>query len=449
MSVPPRVTTPEETRSSESKRDALRRRRIIVLNRYFYPSQAPTGILLSDLAFALSERGTSVVVITSRLSYEESNTRLPRRETIRGVETYRVWTTNRGHSGFLGRGLDYASFFLAAAWRLGRIARTDDIVVAKSDPPLLSLMAAPMVWLTGARLVNWLQDIFPEVAEALRVGGRLGKVSLRVIRPLRNWSLDFARLNVVVGAGMAEHLRREGITRDKIRVIPNWFGGVPIEPIPTSANELRKNWALNGRFVVAYAGNLGRPHDVATIIESATLVQELALRSPPSAIAQRIMFVFVGSGVQRARLEAEVLQRRLTNVRMYPYQPRERLAETLCVADLHLISLNSKLEGLCVPSKFYGIAAAGRPSVFIGAADGEIARLLDKSRCGFTVALGDAKGLMNQILRLAENPKMCAEMGARARLAFEQHWDKPQAIDQWREALKAAAGRHCGNSGYG
>ena len=80
-------------------------------------------------------------------------------------------------------------------------------------------------------------------------------------------------------------------------------------------------------------------------------------------------------GAQRARLEREVLRRRLSNVHMRPYQARERLAETLGLVDLHLVSLNPKLEGLIVPSKFYGVAAAARPTIFIGAPDGEIARL--------------------------------------------------------------------------
>src|SRR5262245_10463783 len=99
---------------------SLARMRVIFLNRYFYPSQAPTGILLSDLTFALSEEGSSAVVITSRLTYEDSNTLLPPRGTIHGVDVYRVWTTRRSRSGLLGRSFEYASFFLAAAWRLWR-----------------------------------------------------------------------------------------------------------------------------------------------------------------------------------------------------------------------------------------------------------------------------------------------------------------------------------------
>ena len=128
-------------------------------------------------------------------------------------------------------------------------------------------------------------------------------------------------------------------------------------------------------------------------------------------------------------------------MRLHPYQPRELLAETLSVADVHLVSLNPALEGLIVPSKFYGIAAAGRPTLFIGAADGEIARLVDEIGCGFTVAPGDSKALMDRILQLANDPELCASMGARARAAFEQRWHEERAINHWEEVLNAAVGR--------
>src|SRR5262249_20812317 len=300
-------------------------------------------------------------------------------------------------------------------------------------------MAAPIVWLRGARFVNWLQDIFPEVAEALQVGGRFGKLGFRLIRPLRNLSLAWAQLNVVVGERMAKELQREGVVPEKIRIIPNWSGGAPVTPISAAANELRKSWGLNDHFVVGYAGNLGRPHDIATVIEAATRLQEQALHSHTNEVAQRIMFVFIGGGIQRATLEREALQRQLANVRMYPYQPRERLAETLSVADLHLISLIPNLEGLIVPSKFYGIAAAGRPSIFIGAWDGEIAQLLNETGCGFTVTPGDGKDLKKRILQLAADPELCADMGTRACEAYELHWNKTRAVGEWREVLNAVA----------
>jgi glycosyltransferase involved in cell wall biosynthesis len=412
--------------------------RVVFLNRYFHPDHSPTSVLLSDLAFALSQRGIKVTVITSRLRYEGGDRLLPHHEIIQGVDVHRVWTSRRGRSGLLGRSLDYGSFYLAAAWRLWRLTHPNDIIVAKTDPPLLSVMAALIARLRGTRLVNWLQDIFPEVAEALKVGGGLGSAAFRLIRPLRNWSLHSAHANVVVGAKMAEHLKVEGIAREKIRIIPNWSDGTLIVPSAAAQNELRRSWALNDRFVVGYAGNLGRAHDIATIIDAMTLLHEQAINSFEDDVARRINFVFVGGGAQLARLEREALQRRLTNVQFHPYQPRERLAETLGVADVHLVSLNPKLEGLIVPSKFYGIAAAGRPTLFIGAADGEIARLIDETGCGFTVEPGDGKALVDRILQLAGDPELCASLGSRARAAFDERWDKRFAVEQWGEVLNAA-----------
>ncbi len=411
--------------------------RIIFLNRFFYPDTSPTSELLSDLAFTLAERGYRVSVITSRLTYENGAAALSHRERARGVEVWRVWTSKRGRHRLAGRALDYVTFYLVAGWRLWRLARAGDIVVAKTDPPLLSIVVAPIAWLRRARLVNWLQDIFPEVAEALNIGGRPGRVGFKLLRPLRNWSLRMADTNVVVGTGMAARLQAQGVPCESIRVISNWADGNLIAPLSAGPSRLRKDWAPNSRFIIGYAGNLGRAHDVDTIVDAMSLLQEQANASSANDMAAQIMFVFVGGGAQRARLEREVLRRRLSNVRMRPYQARERLAETLGLVDLHLVSLNPKLEGLIVPSKFYGVAAAGRPTIFIGAPDGEIARLIDEAGCGLTVGPGDGEGLMMRILQLAADRDLCASMGARARQAFEHHWDRRFAIEKWEKVLNA------------
>jgi colanic acid biosynthesis glycosyl transferase WcaI len=413
-----------------------RRKRVILLNRYFYPDHAATSELLSDLSFALSRRGFAVIVITSRLRYDNPAAALPSQETVQDVDIRRVWTSRRGRHRLIGRSLDYLSFYLSAGWCLWRLARRGDVIVAMTDPPLLSVIVAPVALMKGARLVNWLQDLFPEVAEALNVGGPPARFILRALRKTRNWSLRSAAMNIVPGMSVAAKLKQEWIAADHIRMIANWSDGALIVPIPPADNQLRKEWDLNEHFVVGYAGNLGRAHDLTTIVEAMTLLQERSATS--TADAPPIMFVFVGGGAQRGLLEREMLQRRLTNVRMFPYQPRENLAETLGVADLHLVSLDPRLEGLIVPSKFYGIAAAGRPALYIGFPEGEIARLLEEARCGFTVASGDAEGLVARILDFARDPELCRSMGARARAAFEQHWDKPHALDEWEQVLTTA-----------
>src|SRR5262245_24309609 len=118
--------------------------------------------MLSDLAFALAERGWAVQIITARHRYEASAERLAPRELVRGVTVHRIWTSRFGRASLLGRVIDYATFYVSAALCLWRLARAGDVVVMKTDPPMLSLIGAPVCWLRRVRFVNWLQDIFPE-----------------------------------------------------------------------------------------------------------------------------------------------------------------------------------------------------------------------------------------------------------------------------------------------
>ena len=144
-------------------------KRLFFLNRYFYPDHSATSQLFSDLAFHLAASGRRVHVITSQQRYDDPGSRLPAEETVNGVHVSRVPTTQFGRSGLAGRGLDYLSFY-ASAWRLlPKLLEQDDILVAMTDPPLVSIVAMRAAQRRGAHLVNWLQDIYPEVAVQLGI----------------------------------------------------------------------------------------------------------------------------------------------------------------------------------------------------------------------------------------------------------------------------------------
>jgi colanic acid biosynthesis glycosyl transferase WcaI len=301
-------------------------------------------------------------------------------------------------------------------------------VVAKTDPPLISVVAAVVVQLRGAGLVNWCQDLFPEIARSLGVRGAGGPFGW-LLQALRNWSLNSANANVVLGDEMAQRLRAEGVRANAIQVIHNWADGSSIRPCSDEAgDELREAWGLKGKFVVAYSGNMGRAHEFGTILDTAAALKD----------THEIAFLFVGGGSRQAWMVTEGKRRRLENVSFQPYQPRERLADSLCVADAHLVSLHPELEGLVVPSKFYGIAAAGLPTLYVGDPDGEIGRLVREARCGFAVRPGQSGLLAEHIRELAADPRRVSEMGANARTLFEGCFDKPIAMAKWRAALEGA-----------
>lgn len=413
---------------------------IIFVNRYFHPDHSATSQMLSDLAFALAKSGHKIAAVTSRQLYERPESQLPARETVAGVVVHRVWTSRFGRHNLVGRAIDYLTFYLSAAWTLWRMSRPGDVIVAKTDPPMLSVVTAPIARMRRAKPVNWLQDLFPEVLEALDVDRTsVRRAAYNVMRTLRNRSLRQAHMNIVIGERMAERLARFDVPPERIRIIPNWADGALVTALAPTANFLRQEWGLQDKFVVGYSGNLGRAHEVDTLIEAIAGLEkdcnETSARKGKNGRKRDVAWLFVGGGALYRQLQADVTARGLTSVHFRPYQPRECLAESLSVPDVHLVSLRPQLEGLIVPSKYYGIAAAGRPAIFVGDEDGEIAHLLKADNAGWTVAPNDHARLAALILKLAANPVLTQAMGHRARIAFERGFNLPVAVAAWEKAL--------------
>ena len=151
------------------------------------------------------------------------------------------------------------------------------------------------------------------------------------------------------------------------------------------------------------------------------------------------MFLLVGEGQHRPWIEEQVRNGELANVMLKPFQPEARLAESLSVPEVHLISLRPELEGFVVPSKFYGAAAAGRGILFIGDPAGETGQLVKTGCCGATIAEGDQKALCDWILRLQRSPETCAAWGRNARDFFEAQFDQRAALASWRHLLAVTA----------
>lgn len=400
----------------------------IFINRYFYPDHSATSQLLSDLAFYLAERGHEVHVISSRQLYDAPETQLACFEQIRGVQLHRVWTSRFGRGNLLGRACDYLSFYFSATVKLFCVTDRMSIVVAKTDPPLISIPVSWVVRWRGAILVNWLQDVFPEVAVELGVKALSGRFGSWV-QGLRNASLRTAGMNVAIGERMALRIRGCGVDENKVRVIANWVEGDVITPILPDINPLRAEWGLAGKFVVMYSGNMGRAHEFETILDAATLLQSDA----------RFVFLFVGGGNQRGPLGSAVAVRGLSNVQFRPYQPRDQLGVSLSVGDVHLISLRPELEGLILPSKFYGVLAAGRPVVFVGAKDGDIARQIGEEDCGVVVEPGEDHELANLLLSFADHQGEVERIGGNGRRLFDDKLNQVQSMSVWEDTL-----RECG-----
>jgi colanic acid biosynthesis glycosyl transferase WcaI len=405
--------------------------RVVFLNRFFPPDHSATSQLVGDVAGYLASCGHDVHVITSRQLYDDPQARLPAQETLNGVHVHRVTTTQFGRSKLVGRAFDYFSFYASARRTLLTVTRRDDLLVAMTDPPLISLVAMEVAWRRRAHLVNWLQDIYPEVAAQLGVPFLKGP-ALRSIMFLRDRSLKKAAANVVVGEQMADKVASRGIAKDRIHIIPNWAEDEEILPVTPDANPLRQEWQLENKFVVGYSGNLGRAHEFDTILAAAERLRNNS----------DIMFVCIGGGHLLERLAKRVQDRDLGNFKFFGYQDRKVLRFSICVPDVHWVSLKPELESLIVPSKFYGIAAAGRPVIAICAKDGEIGRMVERYRCGGVVEPGHAGALVDLILQLNGDVALRAEMGRNARTMLDAHFTRRQALARWQHLLENVRPSH-------
>lgn len=412
--------------------------KIVFVNRYFSPDESATSRMLSDLAFRLVERGLPVSVVTSRQLYEDPRAALPPRESVRGVTVHRVSTATRGRSRLTGRALDYASFHVAAGIELLRILSRGDLVVAKTDPPLISVASARAAAWRGATLINWLQDLFPEVASALAANA-LPKWLENGLLAARDRSLRAAVANVVLSEGMRTRLLARGIDARRVQVIPNWANSVDVVPIRAEKSQTRRRLGLERCFVLGYSGNLGRAHEFETLLGAARL-----LRADPE-----IAFLITGGGAKAAGLQDAVQTEGLVNLLFQDYQPPGLLSDSLAAADVHFVSLLPAMEGLIVPSKIYGILAAGRPAVFVGDPDGDLARLIREHRCGVTVPVGHSAQLAAELRALSNDPARLEAMGLRARELALARYTSEHAATQWLAMLAEVAPQITGGSRTG
>jgi len=393
--------------------------RVLLLNQFFHPDLAATAQLATDLAEDLVVAGFEVTALAAQGSYLGGQ-RLPARENYKGVRIERARCTSLGKGSFAHRLLDYGTFYASAAARALATGRYD-AVLAMSTPPLVAAIGALRRALRGTRFVYWLQDVYPELAVEFGVFRRHSLAALAFDAASR-WTLRRADAVVVLGDAMGERVRRKGVAPERVHVVPNWADEQAIRPVPREENAFRRVHGLDGKRVVLYSGNMGRAHDVTTLLDAARL-----LRAEPD-----LVFLFIGDGAKRAEVEAAA--RELPSIRLMPYQPRQLLAESLSAGDVHVVTQASFTLGLMEPSKLYGAMAAGRPVLYVGPAEAEAARTVLREEIGAVFAPGDAAGVARSVGDLLTRG---AAMGRRARERFEQAYVRSVRTAQVASIVRA------------
>ena len=401
-----------------------RRCRAIFVNRFYWPDESATSQILTDLAEHLAANGAEVIVIASRLSYTSPRLRLAPTGEHRGVQIQRVWTTAFHRQSIAGRMMDFLTFYVLLTWRLLRVARPGDIIIAKTDPPIIQAFAWFASSVKGASLINWCQDLFPEFLHTLNMQKASSPFG-RLITTVRNLALKGSMMNVTVALGMKRTLVAQGVDEKNLCVIRNWCDR-QIVPVPHQANTLRQQWDLQGRFVIGYSGNLGRAHAAEKVF---ALIEAMA-------DVNNIGFVFIGSGHGMSWLQQECQKSGHRHVLFKPYQPRASLKHSLSLPDLHLISLGRRLDECLTPSKFFGILAAGRPIAFLGDPNCDLANEIRELSLGISLDIDDEAAWRSQLIRLRDDKPGLAAMAANARKAHETRFEARHALDAWLKLIE-------------
>lgn len=398
-------------------------RRITLVNRFAYPDDSPTSRLMHDLAsdLAAGRPDLEIRVIASNRLYGNSSTRLPARETIGRVGFTRVWAP-AGSGGLLQRALGYGLFYVQALVQLLLGLRRGELVICMSDPPMFNVLAALATQARGARLVQWVQDLYPDVVQS--AGLTKSAPLMNLLLRLRRAAYRVSERLVVIGEGMRERLLRDG-SGCPVEIIPNWANAGDIRPVPREALPLAQAWLPPCRFVVGYFGNLGFAHSFQSSLDAAA-----RLMPEPD-----IQFLWVGDGSRRPAFQQALQDMQLRNVHWQGKQPFDRMPEILGIADIHLVMLDPKFDEVLVPSKIYSALAAGRGLLFLGSGTSEVARLIRQHDIGIAVDLDDVDGIVQAVRTLVADPARCRAMGERARELLETQFERTRAVERWKQLI--------------
>lgn len=376
--------------------------KILLLNQFFWPDSAATSQLLTDLARGLAEQGHTVYAISADGGYAVSAAGDPPPVQIHRVKALPFVR------GKLGRVLSYLSFYLSAAVR-GLTLPRPDLVLTLTTPPLLSLLGTLISALRGSRHFIWEMDVYPDVAIDLDYF-KAGGIADRLTGFLADLSRRRADGIIALGECMKQRLISRGIPADRIAVAENWADADAIQPLPRAGDP--------DQLVLLYSGNLGLAHDLETLTES---MRQLRLDD-------RFRFLFVGSGGRRQELANFCEKHAIASAELRPYVQRDSLSESLSAGDIGLVTQKEACCGSVVPSKVYGLLAAGRPILFIGPKDATPARLVERFNCGWHINCHDSGALTAMLQYLASNPEVVARAGRRAREALVDHYDLPLGV---------------------
>jgi colanic acid biosynthesis glycosyl transferase WcaI len=399
---------------------------IVIASELFWPEYTSTGKYLTDIADALAA-DDNVLVLCSQPTYAARGKRGPRVERRNGVLIRRVRSTVLDKNRFLPRLVNAVTFAGAMLLAAIRYVPRNGRVLVVTNPPLLPFVMALVCRLRGARMVLLIHDVYPDVLVASGIA-RQGGALARLMGAGTGWLHARAERIIVLGRDM-EALIAARTPRPKggIAVIPHW-ADEGVRPVPRQGNALLEDLGIEDRFVLQYAGNMGRSHGIEDLLEVTRRLDQSA--DPPAHL------LFIGTGARRRVVERAIATEGIP-VSLLDPQPASRLSETLGACDLAVVAFRPGMSGVSVPSRLYNILAAGRPILALADADSEVARVIREERVGWVCEPGNVTAALEAVEEARAACDERAAMGRRARTVAEEKYRLAPATEAYRAVLRS------------
>lgn len=406
------------------EKSEFEKKRLWVVSELYYPEETSTGYYLTRIAEGLAD-DFEVKVICGQPNYSARGTRAPKREVHRNVEIFRVFGTTLDKNVIVFRLINIFFLGFSVFWKALTSFQKGDNVLVVTNPPTMPFIIALVSLLKGAGYFLLIHDNYPEilVAAGKAKEGSFGVVALNY---LNRWLYKNARRIIVVGRDMEELLQKktDGLNVP-IEYIPNWAELEQVEPLPREDSKLLKELGLVDRLVFLYAGNMGYPNDLESLIDCAEFLRD----------DHRFGFIFLGAGVKRKWLEKKVAAKKLKNVFLLSPRPRAEQKIFLNACDVAVVSLVKKMWGVSVPSRTYNILAAGKPILALTEEQSEVARIVEEDEIGWVVPPNDSGKLLEKIYEIYESRHNFAQMGEKARKSAVKKYALDVALEKYKSAL--------------
>jgi len=403
--------------------------KVMILNQYYAPDVASTGHLLHELATDLAKQGFGVRVLTCRPCYGPPETWVacPLREHKDGVSVRRMWSTRFSKDRMVGRALNIVTFFVPLFFRMLFTSKRDYVYLYTTNPPFLGIIGALVSLLRAHRYVQLLHDSHPQLGVwvgKVKRGSMVERIWHRLNRVMYRRA---SRTIVLCEAAKSLVAEAYGIPRSKIDVIHNWADPASLTPKPKSESEFAKAHGLVEPFTLMYSGNLGLYYEFETVLEAAERLRD-----------ENFRLVLVGSGGRKQWIAEEIERRKLKNTLLLPYQPFEKLSDSLSASDAQLVTIAKGIEGISFPSKLYSALAVARPIIALSEPNSEMRNMVEGAGVGRWFPIGDADALVAGLRQMMADKAGCERMGLGARALLETTYTLPIAARAYGEVLRAA-----------